>query len=97
MGKGSLSPGVKRQGREAEHSRPTRADVNKLWIYTSTPPYACTATTLPFNPLFNFVINETLICYPAKTESMKFYTSELVLTSKNVDPLQPIGLYCSIN
>jgi hypothetical protein len=35
----ALFPGVKRQGREAEHSSPTSAEVKKMWIYTSTPPY----------------------------------------------------------
>jgi hypothetical protein len=37
---GALSPGVKRQRREAEHSAPAIAEVKKMWIYTSTPPYA---------------------------------------------------------
>jgi hypothetical protein len=37
---GALSPGVKRQGREADHSPPASAEVKKTWIYTSTPPYA---------------------------------------------------------
>jgi hypothetical protein len=32
-------PGVNRQGREADHSPPTSAEVKKMWIYTSTPPY----------------------------------------------------------
>jgi hypothetical protein len=32
--------GVKRQGREADHSPPTSAEVKQIWIYTSTPPYA---------------------------------------------------------
>jgi hypothetical protein len=32
---GALSPGVKRQGREADHSPPTSAEVKKMWIYTS--------------------------------------------------------------
>jgi hypothetical protein len=32
-------PGVKREGREADHSPPTSAEVKKMWIYTSTPPY----------------------------------------------------------
>jgi hypothetical protein len=36
---GALSPGVKWQGREADHSPPTSAEVKKMWIYTSTPPY----------------------------------------------------------
>jgi hypothetical protein len=33
-------PGVKWPGREADHSPPTSAEVKKMWIYTSTPPYA---------------------------------------------------------
>jgi hypothetical protein len=32
-------PGVKRQGREADHSPPASAEVKKMWIYISTPPY----------------------------------------------------------
>jgi hypothetical protein len=27
-------------GREVDHSPPTSAKVKKMWIYTSTPPYA---------------------------------------------------------
>jgi hypothetical protein len=40
MGTGGSFPGVKRQGREADHSPPTIVEVKKIWIYTSTPPYA---------------------------------------------------------
>jgi hypothetical protein len=40
MGTGGSFLGVKRPGREAEHSPPTSAEVKKMWIYTSTPPYA---------------------------------------------------------
>jgi hypothetical protein len=40
---GALSPGVKRQGRKADHSPPTSVSVKKMWIYTSTLPYAFTA------------------------------------------------------
>jgi hypothetical protein len=36
---GFIFPGVKRQGREADHSTPISAEVKKMWIYTSTPPY----------------------------------------------------------
>jgi hypothetical protein len=36
----ALSSGVKRQGHEADHSPPASAEVKKMWIYTSTPPYA---------------------------------------------------------
>jgi hypothetical protein len=38
-----LFPGGKRSGREADHSPPTSAEVKKIWIYTSTPPYALLA------------------------------------------------------
>jgi hypothetical protein len=33
-------PGVKRTGRENDHSPLTNTEVKKIWIYTSTPPYA---------------------------------------------------------
>jgi hypothetical protein len=38
-----LSPGVKRPGRESDHSPPASAEVKKILVYTSTPPYAFTA------------------------------------------------------
>jgi hypothetical protein len=31
--------GVKRKGREADHSPPTIVEVKKTWIYTSIPPF----------------------------------------------------------
>jgi hypothetical protein len=34
---GSLSLGVRRPGREADHSPPAGAEVKKMWIYTSNP------------------------------------------------------------
>jgi hypothetical protein len=34
---GALSPGVKRPGREVDHSPPTSAEVKKMRIYISTP------------------------------------------------------------
>jgi hypothetical protein len=36
---GALSPGIKRPGRKTDHSTPTSAEVRKMWICTSTPPY----------------------------------------------------------
>jgi hypothetical protein len=41
--RGALSPEIKRQGREADHLSPTSAEVKKMWIYTSIPPYALMA------------------------------------------------------
>jgi hypothetical protein len=37
---GTLSPGIKRPGREADHLPPASAEIKNMWIYTSTPPYA---------------------------------------------------------
>jgi hypothetical protein len=38
--RGLFPRGVKRPGREVDHSPPASAEVKKMWIYTSTPPYA---------------------------------------------------------
>jgi hypothetical protein len=35
-----LSPGINWPGCEANHLPPASAEVKKMWIYTSTPPYA---------------------------------------------------------
>jgi hypothetical protein len=37
---GALSLGVKRPGREADRSRPSSAEINNAWRYTSAPQYA---------------------------------------------------------
>jgi hypothetical protein len=36
---GAFSMEIKRPGREADHSPPASAEVKRIWIYTSTPPY----------------------------------------------------------
>jgi hypothetical protein len=38
--------GVKRQGREAEHSRPPCEEFKRPWIYTLIPPYGFMARCL---------------------------------------------------
>jgi hypothetical protein len=40
MGIRDSSPGIKRPGREANHSPTADAEVKEMWIYTSTPAYA---------------------------------------------------------
>jgi hypothetical protein len=37
---GALSSGIKQISHKADHSPPATAEVKKMWIYTSTPPYA---------------------------------------------------------
>jgi hypothetical protein len=59
VGTGGSFPGVKRTGREVDHSPPTSVEVKKMWIYTSTPirlhgvvlNYLSTGTTLPYHLL----------------------------------------------
>jgi hypothetical protein len=36
--RGALSLGIKRPGREADHSPPSSAEVKNTWSFTSTPP-----------------------------------------------------------
>jgi hypothetical protein len=43
---GTLSLGVKRQGREADHSLPSSAEVKNAWSYTFTPQYVFMAWCL---------------------------------------------------
>jgi hypothetical protein len=42
----ALSLGVKRPGREADHSPPSSAEVKNTWSYTSTPTYVFMAWCL---------------------------------------------------
>jgi hypothetical protein len=44
--KGTLSLGVKRPGREADHSPPSSAEFKNAWSYTSTPEYVFMAWCL---------------------------------------------------
>jgi hypothetical protein len=37
---GAVSQEAKQLGREADHSPPTSSELKKMWIYTSTSPYA---------------------------------------------------------
>jgi hypothetical protein len=38
----AFPPGIKRPGREANHSPPSSAEVKNAWNYTSTPKYVFT-------------------------------------------------------
>jgi hypothetical protein len=46
MRSGALFLGVKRQGRQADHSPPSSAEVENVWSCTSTPPYVFRAWCL---------------------------------------------------
>jgi hypothetical protein len=38
IGRGVLSIGLKRQGRESDYLSPTSADIKEMWIYASILP-----------------------------------------------------------
>jgi len=46
MGTGALSLGVKRPGREADHSPPSSSEVKNAWNYDSNPQYVFKAWCL---------------------------------------------------
>jgi hypothetical protein len=46
VGKVAISLGLKRPGREADHSSPSRVEVKNTCRYTSTPPYVFMAWCL---------------------------------------------------
>jgi len=51
---GVLSAGVKRLGREADHSPPFSAEVKKAWSYTSTPQVRLHGVVLKHTDNFTF-------------------------------------------
>jgi hypothetical protein len=57
---GTVSLGVKRQGREADHSPPSSAGVKNAWSYTSTPQYVFMAWCL-VKHRHNFTFTFTLL------------------------------------
>jgi len=46
MNTGVSFPGINRPWREADHSRPSNAEVTNAWSYTSTPRYVFKAWCL---------------------------------------------------
>jgi len=58
----TLSLGVKRPGREANHSPPSRAQVKKSWSYTSIPTYIFMAWCL-IKHRCNFTFNVSGLCH----------------------------------
>jgi hypothetical protein len=59
---GAISPGVKRPGREGDHSPPTSAEAKKIWMYISTPPYAFMAYAQLVKHRDNFTFTLFLLC-----------------------------------
>jgi hypothetical protein len=57
---GAISPGVKRQGREADHSPPSSAEVKNVWSYTFTPPLRLHGVVLSYRTKHR--VNFTFAC-----------------------------------
>jgi hypothetical protein len=65
---GALSPGVKRPGREANHSPPDSTEVKKMWIYTSI--LSTWSTLLFFLPYSRTPNVRDKVLYPYKTNNV---------------------------
>jgi hypothetical protein len=58
---GALSPGVKRTGREADHSPPSSAEIKNAWSYISPPPHVFMAWHLvKHRNNFTFALEKTV-------------------------------------
>jgi len=56
MGTRGLSLGVKRPGRESDHSSPSSAEAKIAWSYTSTPQYAFSAQLRKHRDILSFYL-----------------------------------------
>jgi hypothetical protein len=63
----ALSPGIRRQWPETDHSPPPGAEVQNDWAYLSTPSHAFVAYTRPFLPL---LIQPTRVFLLTKLETL---------------------------
>jgi hypothetical protein len=62
---GDLSLGVKRPGREADHSPPSSDEVKNMWSYTSTPPIRLRSVVLGYaqGQLYLYIYCYSLMLY----------------------------------
>jgi hypothetical protein len=71
---GAPSLGVKRPGREADHSPPSSAEVKNAWSYTCTPQYVFMAWCLvKHRDNFTFYLYTFMISLKAKERDVKLY------------------------
>jgi hypothetical protein len=81
---GSLSQGVKRLGREADHSPPSSAVVKNAWSCTSAPEFAFMAWYSKHRGSFTYLF-------------FNFYSAGYVFLFSNVDMLKCVLLpYCTV-
>jgi hypothetical protein len=83
----ALSLGVKRPGREADHSLPSSAEVQNAWRYTSTPQYVFMAWCLVKHRDFTFspLTSYSITAYKKRRKVMKDnYSTDITLQSQTV-------------
>jgi hypothetical protein len=83
----AISPGIKRPGREADHSPPSSAEVKNACSYTSTPPYVFMAWYFvkhrdSFTFTFTFVVFACKM-YDKQARDTQWYRTPSVGTALN--------------
>jgi hypothetical protein len=72
IGTGGFFPGVKRPGRESDHSPPSTAEVKNAWSYASTPQYVVMAWCVVKHNVFIPVVRSPLEAYRIPGSVMLF-------------------------
>jgi hypothetical protein len=80
----ALSPGIQRQGREANHSPPSSAEVKNAWSYTSTPQYPFMASCL-VKHRNNFIFTLKISGHLYKSQSFSLFLIRLHSEDLGID------------
>jgi hypothetical protein len=91
----TLSRGVRREGREADHSSPSSAEVKNVWTYTSTPQYVFLAWCLvKYRDNFTFYLYPSSRPLPPKcTASPRFESCTVNIQTHSKTRLGIISYY----
>jgi hypothetical protein len=95
MGTRGFSLGVKRLGRETDHSPPSSAEVENAWSYTSAPQYAAIARCSVkkhggnFTVTFTFTVAPLYQNYILNLQTLNSVVTFMCLTGYHT-PYQPI-------
>jgi hypothetical protein len=81
--RGALSLGVKRPGREADHSSPSSAEVKNAWSYTSTLPICLHGVVVCWSTGTNLPFTFTLSDFPYRSHT-DVQTDEFLYEGRSV-------------
>jgi hypothetical protein len=97
---GALSLGVKRPGREADHSPPSSAEVKNAWSCTSTPQYVFMAWCLgkhKLRPLGFLSVYITRVVTPLSLHFVLLYASTAQRSCPHMpSSLDPTWVFCCV-